>query len=103
MGYSYVVVQRGPRPDAARWKSDHTSDGTLKTEDYPQNGESQAGIEDITVERRLSLDAYGWPRLVLPPLKRSGHIILDGCTKEGMFFEHNIASSSFMMSNYPFP
>lgn len=31
----------------------------------------------------LRREAYSWPRLVFPPLKRSGHIILDGCTAEG--------------------
>jgi len=31
----------------------------------------------------LRLEAFNWPRLVFPPLKRSGHIILDSCTAEG--------------------
>ena len=31
----------------------------------------------------LRHEAYSWPRLVFPPIKRSGHIILDGCTAEG--------------------
>lgn len=31
----------------------------------------------------LRLEAYHWPRLIFPPLKRSGHIILDSCTTEG--------------------
>ena len=31
----------------------------------------------------LRAEAYSWPRLVFPPLKKSGHIMLDGCTKEG--------------------
>lgn len=33
----------------------------------------------------LQLEAYSWPRLVFPPLKRSGHVILDSCTSEGGF------------------
>jgi ribosomal protein RSM22 (predicted rRNA methylase) len=28
-------------------------------------------------------EAFAWPRLVFPPLKKSGHIILDACTAEG--------------------
>jgi ribosomal protein RSM22 (predicted rRNA methylase) len=35
------------------------------------------------LEAALRLEAYSWPRLVFPPLKKSGHIILDGCTAEG--------------------
>lgn len=35
------------------------------------------------LESALRLEAYSWPRLVFPPLKKSGHIILDSCTAEG--------------------
>ncbi|KAF8640974.1 hypothetical protein AX17_000620 [Amanita inopinata Kibby_2008] len=35
------------------------------------------------LEAILRHEAYSWPRLVFPPLKRSGHVILDGCTAEG--------------------
>jgi ribosomal protein RSM22 (predicted rRNA methylase) len=31
----------------------------------------------------LRLESYHWPKLVFPPLKKSGHIILDSCTPEG--------------------
>jgi hypothetical protein len=32
---------------------------------------------------KLRHEAYGWPRLIFPPLKRCGHVIIDGCTAEG--------------------
>ena len=35
------------------------------------------------IEDSLRQHAYHWPRLVFPPLKRSGHIILDSCTPSG--------------------
>ncbi|KAF8624223.1 hypothetical protein AX15_005989 [Amanita polypyramis BW_CC] len=35
------------------------------------------------LEVTLRQEAFNWPRLVFPPLKRSGHVILDGCTVEG--------------------
>lgn len=35
------------------------------------------------IEGSLREHAYHWPRLVFPPLKRSGHIILDSCTPSG--------------------
>lgn len=35
-------------------------------------------------EETLRLEAYSWPRLVFAPLKRSGHVILDCCTPEGI-------------------
>ena len=89
----YVVIQRGPRPGVTQRENGHNSEetSTSKNESYAENGVNDAeDTRDVMMEQRLSLDAYGWPRLVFPPLKRSGHIILDGCTKEGMFSEHNI-------------
>lgn len=35
------------------------------------------------LEEALRLEAYNWPRLVFPPMKKNGHVILDGCTAEG--------------------
>lgn len=32
----------------------------------------------------LRNEAFHWPRLVFPPLKKSGHIIIDACTAECM-------------------
>jgi len=39
------------------------------------------------IEGSLRKSAYHWPRLVFPPLKRSGHIILDSCTPNGRMFQ----------------
>lgn len=35
------------------------------------------------LEGALRQEAYSWPRLVFPPMKRSGHVVLDSCTAEG--------------------
>jgi ribosomal protein RSM22 (predicted rRNA methylase) len=45
----------------------------------------------------LRQEAYTWPRLVFPPLKRSGHVILDVCTPQGALF----LSSHFRISDRP--
>lgn len=44
------------------------------------------------IEGSLRKHAYHWPRLVFPPLKRSGHIILDSCTPAGRTFHTFISS-----------
>lgn len=31
----------------------------------------------------MRVDAYSWPRLIIPPIKRSGHTIVDACTAQG--------------------
>lgn len=36
------------------------------------------------LQEAFRLEAFSWPRLVFPPMKRSGHIILDSCTAEGL-------------------
>lgn len=40
------------------------------------------------LEATLRHEAYQWPRLVFPPMKKSGHIILDSCIAEGEFWRH---------------
>lgn len=49
-------------------------------ESAPEEFESPSDLEEA-----LRSEAYGWPRLVFPPLKKSGHIILDACTREGSY------------------
>lgn len=52
-----------------------------------------AATVDESLEAVLRTEAYHWPRLVFPPLKRSGHIILDGCTAEGKIMRMIIPKS----------
>lgn len=51
------------------------------------------------VDEAIRLEAYQWPRLVFPPLKKSGHIIIDGCTAEGAV---NIQSPVIACNNLSF-
>lgn len=41
--------------------------------------------DEEEIREAIRLEAFQWPRLVFPPLKRSGHIIIDGCTAQGTF------------------
>lgn len=61
-------------------------DANTAAQDSTQSSVEPAGapIDTHEVEAALRLEAYSWPRLVFPPLKRSGHVILDGCTTERM-------------------
>ncbi|KAG1754790.1 mitochondrial small ribosomal subunit Rsm22-domain-containing protein [Suillus paluster] len=45
------------------------------------------------VEAALRHEAFHWPRLVFPPLKKSGHIIIDACTSEGKIMRLTIPKS----------
>ncbi len=50
----------------------------------PEARIESAGLKGEELQDQLRREAYQWPRLVFPPLKKSGHIILDACTAEGM-------------------
>ena len=118
--FSYVVIQRGPRPTQMNSNAGRvglvglrdvqerivkatpvkqlslfeegatqplaSTESSLASEVAPQaplqvpNGEELTASELETVLRQ---EAYHWPRLVFPPMKKSGHVILDSCTPEG--------------------
>ncbi|KAI0673595.1 mitochondrial small ribosomal subunit Rsm22-domain-containing protein [Trametes maxima] len=57
----------------------------------PPEGEKALSPSELSAALRQ--EAYSWPRLVFPPLKRSGHIILDGCTAQGEIMRMTIPKS----------
>ena len=113
IGYSYVVIQRGSRPPLNSNSHAVGKAGPISYEEaqkdtkrsalvlYPDaqtkntpectriaklrrwswnNGNPQT---PVNIERSPRGSAYHWPRLVFPPIKCSGHIILDSCTPSG--------------------
>jgi len=48
----------------------------------------EARNQDET-ENDLREEAYTWPRVVAPPMKRAGHVILDTCFPDGTFLYPN--------------
>lgn len=52
--YSYVILRKGPRPTA---KASEQED--------------------------LETEAYDWPRLITPPLKKNKHVVMDVCAPSG--------------------
>lgn len=105
VGYSYVVIQRGSRPTdvedkvgrtglVGQWDEEAKTSKVLKELKLFDVTTSPVPEETITeiaeveppaseLEETLRQEAFHWPRLVVPPLKKSGHIILDSCTPEG--------------------
>jgi ribosomal protein RSM22 (predicted rRNA methylase) len=39
--------------------------------------------DPAALEEDMRREAYQWPRLVYPPLKRSGHVVMDTCHPNG--------------------
>jgi hypothetical protein len=54
------------------------ADTPIASSDNGMNGQN----ED-QVEQGLRKEAYMWPRVVAPPMKRAGHVILDTCFPDG--------------------
>ncbi|KIO06885.1 hypothetical protein M404DRAFT_137276 [Pisolithus tinctorius Marx 270] len=127
IGYSYIVVQRGARPDivaepvgrvgavgkeamerahTARLRElkraderQHTAQSASTVDDLPPNP-VRAQISTADPEETLRREAYRWPRLVFPPLKKSGHIIIDACTAEGKIMRLTIPKSQGKQAFY---
>ncbi|KAI0830778.1 Rsm22-domain-containing protein [Trametes gibbosa] len=116
MQYSYVVIRRGPRPSLAATKVGRVGEVGRRElarkvdlsilsldgehQEFPNTAFGDSPPEDVVpqdsasdLSTALRQEAYSWPRLVFPPLKRSGHIILDGCTAEGQIMRMTIPKS----------
>jgi ribosomal protein RSM22 (predicted rRNA methylase) len=48
-----------------------------------QDHARDAQMAEAEVEEHLRKEAYHWPRLVYPPIKRSGHVLMDTCHPSG--------------------
>ena len=117
--YSYVVIQRGARPDRVNTNvgrmgevgkralaAEMLSKTPMKELDVHVEGAENAlgvlpsqtevpevldpdhGLSLSEVQAQLRSEAYQWPRLIFPPLKKSRHIILDACTVDGASYSH---------------
>jgi hypothetical protein len=120
IGYSYVVIRRGPRPSIPDAKVGrlgevgrrqlHLEEAKLPPVELELDDGSQqtppptvaSALPDKMIEPHdpspaeignlIRAEAYHWPRLISPPLKKSGHIIMDVCSPSGLW-------SSFGCSN----
>ncbi|KOS14119.1 3-methyl-2-oxobutanoate hydroxymethyltransferase [Malassezia pachydermatis] len=121
--YCYVVVQRGERPSLAThtpmWASSLASSHVPEAVSHMAQAGRQGVLDDLrastaapdasaatppsyvsdvvaqglTQDRVLQTDAYAWPRLVRAPLKKGGHVTMDGCCEDGHIQRFTIAKS----------
>ncbi|KAG9122277.1 37S ribosomal protein S22 [Ceratobasidium sp. 392] len=56
--------------------------------------------EHISEESAMRSAIGTWPRIVYPPMKRSGHVILDTCTREGSIARITIPKSQGKQAYY---
>ncbi|KAN0060225.1 37S ribosomal protein S22 [Thecaphora frezii] len=63
------------------------------------SGEGAEAVEPeqpswIETELAMRLQSYHWPRLILPPLKKGGHVTFDACCASGNIERFTIAKSA---------
>ncbi|KAF9312614.1 37S ribosomal protein S22 [Podila horticola] len=95
--YTYVVLRKGPRPalTAARQAEITPSKAT---EDVPAKGgkhKKQPPPPPVTYDNFEDMfkASHNWSRLVVPPIKKDGHVVMDTCGPEG-FLERMVIPRS---------
>jgi hypothetical protein len=112
--YSYVVIRRGPRPSIPDVKVGRLGDVgrrqmqfeeakrppvELKLDDgntppssthviastHTEKPIESHGYKPSEIENLMKAEAFHWPRIVFPPLKKSGHVAMDVCGPSGMW------------------
>jgi 3-methyl-2-oxobutanoate hydroxymethyltransferase len=130
VSYSYLIVSRGERPEgpnglaegvgrfgavgreaAARALAKATGRTEIREVEGSDGGEMEVVeiAHDITLppnedpvetEAALKAEAYSWPRLVAPPLKRSGFVVMDACMPDEKLMRFTVAKSLGKQSYY---
>ena len=117
--FSYVVLRRGARPSkgtllgatsaaVAQWDEQSGETAELSDdEDFDSASSSESDGElddeaedaaepppsDEALAAAVAAASTGWSRLVRPPNKRSGHVILELCTPAGSLQQFTVAAS----------
>ncbi|BEJ14908.1 hypothetical protein CspHIS471_0406750 [Cutaneotrichosporon sp. HIS471] len=130
VSYSYLIVSRGQRPEApsgleegvgrfgavgreaaARALAKVTGRTEIREVEGSEVGELEVveiahditlpAMEDpVETEQLLKAEAYAWPRLVAPPLKRSGFVVMDACMPNEKLMRFTVAKSLGKQSYY---
>ena len=66
--------------DALRSGRERDTNETPDATDACTSALEHAGIDE---HRVMQTDAYTWPRLLRPPLKKGGHVTMDACCAPG--------------------
>jgi hypothetical protein len=112
IGYAYVVIRRGPRPripDVKVGRQGEVGRQQIQLEEakrplvelelddgiprsppepvttyiFPEKRLEPHDLSSAEIDTLLKAEAFHWPRLVFPPLKRSGHVVMDICSPSG--------------------
>lgn len=129
MTYSYLIISRGERPTtsstvgrfgqvAAEHEARHAAKASFRPELVPIEGGERGtfeavntstldvktptaeSLDDPAVREAVRAQAYTWPRLVAPPMKRSGHVVMDVCSPSGQLERRRYPKSGGKQTYY---
>ncbi|KAJ1806313.1 37S ribosomal protein S22, partial [Coemansia sp. RSA 2598] len=91
LSYSYVVLRRGKRPENPVLLGKSSVDSQQQQQQPPVSiSEAQSNPDKYLptgylrkTKEQLASEAYFWPRIILPPFKRKGHVTAEVCTVDG--------------------
>ncbi|KDN44375.1 hypothetical protein K437DRAFT_294865 [Tilletiaria anomala UBC 951] len=74
----------------------HQKSGVSASSSFGDDVADSAVVEEVTPGdlEAMRLEAYSWPRLVKPPLKKGGHVTFDACNASGAIERFTIAKSA---------
>ena len=87
--YCYVILRKGERPTLIT--STNADKPSLDVDDKRGSIHMLYNKCCICFQERiltliildLTVEAYHWSRLIMPPMKRSEHVVMDYCSKTG--------------------
>ncbi|EGF99807.1 uncharacterized protein MELLADRAFT_94101 [Melampsora larici-populina 98AG31] len=92
--FSYVIVRRGLRDECKFDEGRFSLDDQVVEVDDIKMGSSDQVIESNQVEdHQVQSNPVNWPRIILPPHKKKGHVILDVCSSSGQIERMTIPKS----------
>jgi hypothetical protein len=112
VGYAYVVIRRGPRPSTPNVRVGRLGEVGRRQKQleqaklprielepdnwdtwtppvsavagmFPEKALEPQACNPAAIDSLLKAEAFHWPRLIFPPLKKSGHVVMDVCAPSG--------------------
>ncbi|KAI9889507.1 MAG: 37S ribosomal protein S22 [Vezdaea aestivalis] len=88
--FSYIAVRRGidSRPEQSERATDiifRGLDSLRPVDKRPKSEETSGSVEPVFTSVDPEPAPLSFPRVILPPLKRQGHVLMDLCTAAGKF------------------
>ena len=93
-GVKFEMVSLSNVDEAMPDRAQTTSIPTVGIASEADTSQQNARIQNEEMLETLRQEAWTWPRLVAPPMKRSGHVTMDACCPSGTLVVHGVTLAS---------